>query len=268
VWYIDDADFDTGQVTADWNYIGELDISGVPDYALFQTQSPRVRWDTDKWYMYLSGQSTKGAYQIPNWIFYATSANLTNGGTWACQNTDSKYRQSLATGTNIARCNGGVVNFYDSEIIAEVAMGLTGIEEVLIFFRYNDLKQIGYAAGFDYNGGDSYIRLYKFTLGYVFTELDSLAISTFPDFYYGYPWRIRIRAYGENIDVAYSAWGNPWIEALSVVDYTYSYGRLGAATINSAALFNNIRIREYVDAEPIVGEGSETSFKRIFITQT
>lgn len=259
-----DADFDTSMVAGDWSYDGSLNQVN-PTYT-GSVRSPRLLDDGSDWYLYFSSHGVDEAggdfdeKWCPNWISCNHATSFPD--TWEAQNTDSKYKQATTSGQNEAYLTSS--DEYDCEVIAEVQTG-NGVtnHSVGIMARYDGTNENGYAALLNYNSGDPQVHLWRIDAGTPTALGSSYDIPQFPTpwFFVGHTWRIRMRLYGENIKVAYSAWGNEWVETHDQDDDTYGSGAIGVLTNSAEGYFNNIRARSYIDTEPLVGEGVEESLR-------
>jgi PKD repeat protein len=252
-WRLDeDANAFPGEHAGDW--VGP--ISPTIDKTPFSAHqsSPRLMLDGSDWWLFYADQGVDSGFSystrwVPNWIVAAKSA--TPNGPWVVQNTDKKYKQATATGVQKAYLTDSAIG--DAEIVCEVQTGQSGKRQVGVLFRYNPKTDSGYFACLDYNNNDPKCILYRYVSGkatQLGTAYDIPQVPT-PGFLPGYPWRIRVQCYGESIKIAYSAWGNPWIQTHALTNVYFLCGAVGVGTNTSEGYFNNIRISPFVLWEPV-----------------
>lgn len=255
---------------ADWNNAsfvsqGAVTFTGLPPFATDTQGSPRLFYDGSDWWMTAYGLAVAEAgyvtQWVPNWNFIGKSATLST--TWVAQNPESKYDQTATAGSGYtSTINTPSFAGNNFEITAEVQLDATaGSEAIGVVFKYANSTDTGYVAHFDYNNKAPFIRLSKF-VGGSYTTLDTLSFTFWPtpQFTSGYPARIRVQAYGERYKVSYSLWGNPWVEAINVLDDTYSGTEMGVWVISHGGSFDDFRVRTYLETDAMVGQGQEFDF--------
>lgn len=252
-------------------------------WALGKNNSPRIfdNKAVDGYvYLFNSGmpenESPATAFEVwcPNWVQCTRGTDYINfdmftvtGISTGDQPSSSKYKQTntaiFAYASKTGTSYGGL------EASVEVQISNNGARAGGIIFRHDATNNNGYFACLDYNAAEtSYVRLYEYLAG-TLTEIGTAyTIPAWPDpggcgyLHLNMPWRLRVTAYGTAINVYYSKWGEPWILAKTASDSTYLSGLVGLATNLSEAVFDNFRVKTFINVEPALGEAEWTYFTR------
>lgn len=275
-WTISDANFPGDFGVTNWTgripppTDGIDTVIAVGPWATGLKTSARVMLDDGVWYMYYSGQNPADAGSFlgrwkPNWVGVSTENDLAHNN-WAVANTVKKAYVSNTTGQNYVYKVWTAPT--DFEIMAETMLKPAGGERQIGFlFNYSETALNGYCAFWDYVAGVPTVQCWKIVNNVLSAQIGStytIPIFIGPRPYPGYPVRLAVKKYGQNIRVGYSTWGNEfvWPDALSIQNPLYRGTRIGLMSNIAAGWWDRLRVRAITSStdttiitEPYLGSG-------------